>query len=74
VGSEVLEWGYPKSSSLKVGYVLLAGLSNVASVGEEAPSFAKMKSNRVGEYLEGGTCSEKERRQGEASCGGGGEA
>jgi hypothetical protein len=30
--------GYPKGCCLSVGYVLLAGLPCLASVGEEAPS------------------------------------
>ncbi|EDL99626.1 rCG37811 [Rattus norvegicus] len=39
--------GCPKSCCLYVGYVLLAGLSGLASVGEEAPSFAERWCVRV---------------------------
>ena len=46
-------WGYPKSCCLSVGYVLLAGLLCLASVGEEAPSLAVTWSARVGGYPEG---------------------
>ena len=41
VGPKQLEWVYPESSCLYVGYVLLAGLPCLASVGEEAPSLAE---------------------------------
>jgi hypothetical protein len=34
--------GYPKSWSLYVGYVLLAGLPCMASVGEDVPSLAEV--------------------------------
>ena len=41
--SLVFNWNgcYPKSCCLSVGYILLAGLSCLASVGEDAPSPAK---------------------------------
>jgi len=41
VGPEQLERGYPKSCYLSVGYVLLAGLPCLASVGEDVPSPAE---------------------------------
>ena len=41
VGPEQLKRDYPKSCFLYVGYVLLAGLPCLASVGEEAPSLAE---------------------------------
>ena len=39
----LINWneGYPKGCCLYVGYVLLAGLPCLVSVGEEAPSFAE---------------------------------
>jgi hypothetical protein len=37
VGPEQLEWGYPKSCCLHVGYILLVGLPFLDSVGEEVP-------------------------------------
>ena len=42
--------GYPKSCCLYVGYVLLAGLPCLASVGEEVPSLAETLSARVWGY------------------------
>ena len=41
IGLEQLEQGYPKSSCLSVGYVLLAGLLCLASVEEDVPSPAE---------------------------------
>jgi hypothetical protein len=37
-----LERGYPKSCCLFMGYVLLAGLPCLASVGEDVPSLADL--------------------------------
>ena len=63
VGPKQLELGYPKSCCLHVGYVLLAGLPCLASVGEEAPSLAKTRCATLGEYTRGlfPTCSEEKR-------------
>jgi hypothetical protein len=44
-----------------VGYVLLAGLSSLASVGEEVPSLAETRSARVGESLRGLLPAQKRR-------------
>jgi hypothetical protein len=50
VGPEQLEQGYPKSSCLSVGYVLLAGLPCLASVGEDAPRLTETLSARMQGY------------------------
>ena len=42
VGPQQLEGGHPKSYCVYVGYVLLAGLPCMASVGEDVPSLAEV--------------------------------
>ena len=42
VGPEQLKRGYSKSCCLSMEYVLLAGLSHLASVGEDAPSLTEI--------------------------------
>jgi hypothetical protein len=47
VETKQLEWYYPRSCCLHEGYVPLAGLPCLVSVGEEVPGFAKIWSARV---------------------------
>jgi hypothetical protein len=55
--------GYPKTSCLSMGYVLLAGLpSYLASGGEETPTLAETWSTRVWENSEGPPPTQRKRR------------
>jgi hypothetical protein len=56
--------GYPKSYCLYMGYVGLAGLPCLASVGGKATSLADTRSARVRGYLGDPTRSEEKRRNG----------
>jgi len=66
VGPKQQEWGYPKICCLFVGYVLLAGLPCLASVGEEEPRLTETWSNRAEDTQEVSTHSvEKGRGEGD---------
>jgi hypothetical protein len=58
IDPEQLEWGLPKSCGLYVGYVLLAKLPCLISMGEEVPSLAETWSARVGRGAGAPTCPE----------------
>ena len=62
VGLEQLERGYPKSYCLFVGYVLLAGMPCLSSLGEEVLSLIETGSARVGEHPRNLNCSDEEGR------------